>query len=211
MSKTGKKPFYKKWWVWVIAVIIIGSAASGSGGEDAAEPASSDNGSSETSETDKNKDAAASDPAAGDKKDQKKEEKPDQVGIGEPLKVGDVVFTVHKKSTADNVGGQYGQDAQGTYLILDISIKNESKKPITTDSSFFTLSAAGSEYNADATADIYVNQTGGTFFLQEVNPGIEHRGKIIFDVPTDVASSDDISLNVQTGFFGTETGKINLK
>ena len=29
-AKTRKKPFYKKWWLWVIAVVIIGAAAVGS-------------------------------------------------------------------------------------------------------------------------------------------------------------------------------------
>ena len=33
-----KKPFYKKWWVWLLAVIIVGSIAAG-GGEDSTETA----------------------------------------------------------------------------------------------------------------------------------------------------------------------------
>jgi Beta-lactamase inhibitor (BLIP) len=37
-----KKPFYKKWWVWVIAIIIIFAATGG--GEDDAKPTSSDKG-----------------------------------------------------------------------------------------------------------------------------------------------------------------------
>ena len=37
-----KKPFYKKWWVWVLAVIIIGSIATG-GEEDSDQDASPEN------------------------------------------------------------------------------------------------------------------------------------------------------------------------
>ena len=33
-ESTEKKPFYKKWWVWVIAVIILGAIGSQQGGED---------------------------------------------------------------------------------------------------------------------------------------------------------------------------------
>lgn len=38
MSKKQKKPFYKKWWVWIIAIIVIFAWASG--GEDTEETAS---------------------------------------------------------------------------------------------------------------------------------------------------------------------------
>jgi len=139
----------------------------------------------------------------------KKEEK--QYNIGDSLKVGDVVFTVTGKSTASNVGGEFGQNAQGKYLILDMVIKNEGKEALTIDSSFFKLLGGGAEYTADATADIFANEAGGSFFLQSVNPGIEFKGKIVFDVPAEVADANDVKLNVQTGIFGTEQGKINLK
>ncbi|AKM19787.1 hypothetical protein GARCT_02536 [Geobacillus sp. 12AMOR1] len=42
-----KKPFYKRWWVWVLALIIIGAIASG-GGEDS-EPANAEPKKEETS------------------------------------------------------------------------------------------------------------------------------------------------------------------
>ena len=139
----------------------------------------------------------------------KKEEK--QYNIGDSLKVGDVVFTVKGKSTASNVGGEFGQNAQGKYLILDMAIKNEGKEALTIDSSFFKLLGGGAEYTADATADIFANEAGGSFFLQSVNPNLEFTGKIVFDVPEEIANGDDVKLNVQTGIFGTEQGKINLK
>jgi Domain of unknown function (DUF4352) len=151
----------------------------------------------------------ATETATTPKEEPKKEEKK-LAGIGEPLKVGDVVFTVHGTSTSNNVGGEFGQKAQGTYLIVDVTVKNEGKKAITTDSSFFKLKVGDTEYEADAGADPFVNQNGGGFFLQQVNPGVENKGKIVFDVPADVASSKDLILNVQTGVFGTEQGQIKF-
>ncbi|WP_044736919.1 DUF4352 domain-containing protein [Geobacillus kaustophilus] len=201
MSEKKKKPFYKRWWVWLLAVIIVGAIASG-GGEDSAEPASTEPKKEET-KTDAGKKETT-------KKEEPKQEEKKLVGIGQPLKVGDVVFTVHGTSTANNVGGEFGQKAQGTYLIVDVAVKNEGKKAITTDSSFFKLKVGDTEYEADATADPFVNQNGSGFFLQQVNPGIENKGKIVFDVPADVANSKDLILNVQTGFFGTEQGQIKL-
>ncbi|RBP87896.1 host cell surface-exposed lipoprotein [Cytobacillus firmus] len=40
MKEKVKKPFYKKWWVYVVAFIIIGALASG--GEESAEPANTE-------------------------------------------------------------------------------------------------------------------------------------------------------------------------
>jgi hypothetical protein len=139
----------------------------------------------------------------------KKEEK--QYNIGDTLKVGDVTFTVHGKSTASNVGGQYGQSASGKYLIIDLTVKNEGKEAMMINSSYFKVLGNGAEYEADATADIYANEAGKSFFLQDINPGIEFKGKIVFDLPADVVDSNDLKLNVQTGAWGTEQGKVNLK
>ncbi|KON86580.1 telomeric repeat-binding factor 2 [Sporosarcina globispora] len=144
-------------------------------------------------------------------KPEEKKEEPKVSGLNEPTKVGDVVFTAAGTSTAASVGPEgFGQTAQGTYLIVDVAVKNESKEAITTDSTFFKLKVGDVEYEADSTADIYANEAGGGFFLQKINPGLEFKGKIVFDVPADVVSSKDLLLNVQTGFFGTEQGQIKL-
>ncbi|WJQ02848.1 DUF4352 domain-containing protein [Geobacillus stearothermophilus] len=187
-----KKPLYKRWWVWVLAVIIIGAIASG-GGEDS-EPAS----------TEPKKEAEA-------KKEEPKKEEKTVAKIGQPLKVGDVTFTVYGTSTAKSVGPEgLAHNAQGTFLIIDVGVKNGAKEALTIDSSFFKLKAGGAEYEADVTADTFVNEVGGSFFLKKINPGNEGKGKIVFDVPADVANSKDVILNVQTGFFGTEQGQIQL-
>lgn len=189
-----KKPFYKKWWVWLVAIIVIFAIAGG--GEDSATEVSTGSQENATKETKKS--------------EPKKEEAPKTAGIGEPVKVGDVTFTAHSTSTAKNVGGEYGQDAQGTYLIVEVTVKNESKEAITTDSSFFKLKSDGAEYEADAIADIYVNGGSNSFFLQKINPGNESKGKIAFDVNDNVINAKDTLLNVQTGFFGTEQGEIKI-
>jgi len=200
-KKKVKKPFYKKWWVWLIAIIVVGSIAT-SGGE------------TETASTTVDTEATAPDDTkTDDSKDKKKEpakEEKSTAKIGDVLKVGDVVFTANGTSTASNVGGEYGQDAQGVYYIVDVTVKNEGKEAITTDSSFFTLKSGDTTYDANATADIYINEAGGGFFFQSINPGIENKGKIVFDIPKEIAESNDLVLGVQTGMFGTETGEISL-
>ncbi|MCC3357881.1 DUF4352 domain-containing protein [Bacillus sp. REN16] len=195
----GKKPFYKRIWVWVLAVIIIGVIASG-GEEEGTEQASTTpktDVSVEKNETKKEEQVDKEEP----------EEKVQTAGIGQPLKVGEVVFTVTGTSTATNIGGEYGKNSSGEFFILDVIVKNEGKEAITTDSSFFKLKSGDITYEADTEAGIWANQDNN-FFLQDVNPGIENKGKVVFDIP---AGTSNLVLQVQTGFWGTETGEISLQ
>lgn len=192
-EKKVKKPFFKRIWVWVLAGIIIISIASG-GGEETPE---------ETTAAPEAKTADA----------QPKEEAPaEKTGkMNEPYKLGDVTFTVTGSSTAKNVGGEFGVNAQGTFLIFDVTVKNEGKEALTVDSSFFTLASDGATYEADSSADIYANEAGKSFFLQEINPNLQLKGKVVFDVTEEVINDAEKHINVQTGFWGTETGIIKLK
>ena len=189
-----KKPFYKKVWFWglVIIVVIIIAAVSGGGGDDS---------------TTSNDTANDSNDSAATEKTTEEESMP---GIGEELKVGNVVFKVNGTSTATNVGGEYGSDAQGTYLILDVEVRNEGTEAITMDSSFFKLKANGKEYESDSTAGLYANEQAD-FFLTSINPDLSLTGKVVFDVSDEVLNADEQILEVQTGVFGTEMGQINLK
>jgi hypothetical protein len=194
-----KKTFYKKVWVWVLAVIIIGAIASG-GGEEGTEQASTAPKEEKSIEKDEVKEEEVVDT-------EEPEEEVQTVGIGQPLMVGDVVFTVTGTSTATNIGGEYGKSSSGEFFILDVVVKNEGKEAITTDSSFFKLKSGDITYEADSEAGIWANEDNN-FFLQDVNPGIENKGKVVFDIP---AGTSNLVLQVQTGFWGTETGEITLQ
>lgn len=208
MAKEGKrkKPIYKRWWVWIVAIIIIiGIAGANSGGSDTA---STDTAATTTKADDKTDSKTDATKKAEPKKETPKK-KETTVKIGQPLEVGKVTFTVNDVKTADSVGGEFGQKAQGQYIILSISVKNGDKKAITTDSSFFKLKKGDTEYEADGAASIFANDQSANFLVQQVNPGIENKGNVVFDIPKDIKPAD-LTLQVQTGFFGTETGIIKL-
>lgn len=143
-----------------------------------------------------------------DKKESKKKEVK-EVKIGETLKVGNVEFKVTKKSEAQNVGGEYGNNAKGKYLILDVTVTNKGDKALMMDSSFFKLKSNGKEYDADGEAGIYANSDSG-FFVTDINPDLSLEGKVVFDIPAELHEKE-LVLNVQTGVFGTEQGEITLK
>lgn len=185
------KKFLKIGFFVLVGCVVLGIAVSSCGGGE-----SENTDSKETTKEQTNK------------KTEKKE--PKQHKIGQDIKVGDVVFKVHETKTASNVGGEFGQKAQGKYLIVDVSVTNKGDKAITTDATFFKLKADGKEYEADSVATTYANENTD-FFLSQVNPDIENRGKVVFDVSENVIKAKDLELNVQTGFFGTEQETISLK
>jgi len=186
-----KKPFYKKWWVWLIAIIIVIAIASG--GEDT--PETVDKADAPNTET--------------TKKEEPIKEEVKVAGIGEVVKVGDVEFIVNGTSTAKSVGGQFGKSAQGTYLLLDVTVKNVGNEAITTDASFFQLKAGEKTFDADSSAGIYANPDTNLFY-EQVNPDLSAKGFVVFDVSDEVISNPELMLQVQTGFFGTETGLIKV-
>lgn len=190
-----KKPFYKKWWVWILAIIVV--IAVSTSGEDKAT----------TSDANTLKEQPAKAETPKKAKPETKESK--VAGIGEVVKVGKVEFTVNSTSTAKNVGGEYGQNAQGTYLLVNVTVKNTGNESITTDTSFFQVKAGEKTYDADSTASIYANEATD-FFLQQVNPDLSATGVVVFDVSDELIANPELMLQVQTGFFGTETGLIKI-
>lgn len=198
-----KKPFYKKWWFITLAVVVI-LAAIGSQGDD-----------KKSATEDKVIETTA--PVKETKEKPKKEKKEEVNGIGTATEVGDAVFTLNSVELADQVGPSVlPTKASGKYVVLDVTYKNNGNEAVIMDSSFFKLIRGEKKYEADAMGSMSANQgedgaIENSFFLQEINPDSEIKGKVVFDVAPEVAEATDLQLQVQTGIFGTETGLISLK
>ncbi|EHJ56030.1 hypothetical protein HMPREF9318_01009 [Streptococcus urinalis FB127-CNA-2] len=191
-----KKPFYKRiWFILLVAIILIsvfanmGSSTSTNKKTSNADSQSSSSSSSTKTSSESNKKTVYS--------------------VGQNVKVGDLEYVVNSKSTASNVGGEYGKDASGVYLILNVTVKNNGKKAVTVDSNFFKLIKGETEYSSDSSAGAYANEDA-KFFLSEVNPGNNITGNVVFDVNQDVVENSDLQLQVQTGAWGTQTELINI-
>lgn len=193
-----KKPFYKRWWfILLVALVVIGAI----GGN---------NESKESKETSSSETTQIKQEVKEEKSEDSSQESEPTYGLGQVVKVGDVEYIVQAKSNATNVGGDFGKNAKGVYLILDVVVKNVGKKAITVDSNFFTLYRGEVEYSSDSSAGIYANDQAD-FFLSEVNPGTEISGKVVFDVPQEVIDDAATQLEVQTGIWGTQKARINLQ
>jgi hypothetical protein len=191
-----KKPWFKKWWVWVIAVLVIGAIASGSGGSKGTGSVAAPSAPA-TSTSAANPVAQPAAPAA------------DQTTkIGQALKVGDLVFTANDAKATTKLSSPLGKKS-GNWIVVTATVKNESKEAVTIDSSFFKLlSADGSTYETDSDNLMYLT-TDQNFFLSKINPNLSKKGQVLFAVPAG-SKPADFKLQVQTGAFGTQTGEIAL-
>ncbi|EKN67498.1 DUF4352 domain-containing protein [Schinkia azotoformans] len=144
------------------------------------------------------------------KKEESTTEEAKKASIGEELTIGKAVFKVNSmeetnKITAGNGMFKYTPDSEGAvFLIVNVTVKNNGTEMIQTDSSFFKLKAtSGATYSPSS----IIVADGKFFTFEGINPGLALTGNVVFEVP---ASLTGLDLQVQTGFWGTETGIINL-
>ena len=207
-----KTPFYEKWWLrWLGVLIAYGTVTKGGGSITSNNSTSNSTATQTTSSTeqatnDKNGKTAVSEESKSDEKKSVAQAIPK---IGEVTKVGDVEYIVNSKSISQNVGGEYGKTANGSYLILNVTVKNSGKKSITVTNDFFKLLKGDTEYETDSVAGMYANEEG-KFFLSELNPENSITGNVVFDLNAETANASGLVLQVQTGVWGTQKGKINL-
>ena len=138
------------------------------------------------------------------------------IGIGETLTLDDMEFTVNEWYQADSVGDDIiGSTANDTYLILDVTVKNNKNEAVMMMDDFFPIKSGEATYQPDLTASTYANQAISPdnmgFMMEEINPGSTRDALIVYDVSQDVVDATDKVLNVQTGMLGTKVGSINLQ
>ena len=207
-----KSPFYKKWWFILLVVLIAYGAVTKGGGSKTSNNSTSNSTATQTTSSteqatnDKKEETAVSEESKSAEKKSSEQAIPK---IGEVTKVGDVEYIVNSKSVSQNVGGEYGKTANGSYLILNVTVKNSGKKSITVTNDFFKLLKGDTEYETDSLAGMYANEEG-KFFLSELNPENSITGNVVFDLNAETANASGLVLQVQTGVWGTQKGKINL-
>lgn len=119
--------------------------------------------------------------------------------MSETFKIADVEYTIHSKEVVQNVGGEFGMNAKGSYLILNVTVKNNGTKAITVSDSDFKLVKDKTEYKTDSTAGIYANDDANLFFTS-VNPENEVTGNVVFGLNPDTISDTNLKLKVDAGF-----------
>ena len=124
-------------------------------------------------------------------------------------KIGDTVtdnnqmsFTVNNVTTAQTLGNSYtAKTAQGIYEVINVTIKNGGKTTATINSSDFKLTdSQGRTFDTSTDGETAKSMAEGKsdFFLQQVQPGLNTTGDLVFDIP---ANDAGLKLLVQGSLF----------
>ncbi|MFI5808499.1 DUF4352 domain-containing protein [Streptomyces sp. NPDC051561] len=105
-------------------------------------------------------------------------------GLGEPVREGKFEFTVKKIEPGGNhLGGEFGTDAQGRYLLAHMTVKNiGDRAQYFNGSDQKTIDSKSNEHSADTGAAIFLEDSRS--FLNQINPGNTVEGIVVFDIPT---------------------------
>jgi hypothetical protein len=127
--------------------------------------------------------AAGGDPAA--KKGNPKPAKPKAPGLNTLVRDGKFEFAVTGMDCSKSTLGEdfMTKKAQGKFCVVDVTVRNIGKEAqMFAGFSQKAFDAAGSEFTNDGAAEFYANDNNETF-LNEINPGNQVKGRIVFDVP----------------------------
>ncbi len=151
-------------------------------------------------------------------KEKKEEEEPEKKTfiVGDLVNTGKLGYKVlnvesTKEIKSDN---QFIESAKtdGQFVVIDIEAFNNDKKARMVDSNMFKIKDdQGREFEPTNDSDVMMVVEGAMdFFLQDINPGLSKKGKLVFELPQDAAS---YSLEVSSGFgwSGGEYEQIKLK
>ena len=110
--------------------------------------------------------------------------------IGQAARDGKFEFTVNSvKCGVPNVGSDYTtKTAQGQYCLLDATVKNIGDQAQSLYSgNQYLYNAANQKYSADDLATIDAQPVGsaGSSWFNDINPGNQVEGTIVFDIPKD--------------------------
>ncbi|ANF97878.1 DUF4352 domain-containing protein [Paenibacillus bovis] len=182
----------------LIACAIFGTLAAGS--------MNSDEPSSTSSSTSSSNTASAKKEGSTAPKQEKKE-----FYIGDGVSVGGFAVMVHTPEVKSSVGNQYlRQEANGEYWAVPISVINNDKEArMVTMAMFKLVSKDGRSYDSDATAVMYMDSQN-KLLLDNINPGVQVDGYIVFDMPTGQKMSN-YSMEVSDPFSFTRNNQVLIK
>jgi Domain of unknown function (DUF4352) len=134
------------------------------------------------------------------------------VDIGQPVRVGDVTWTVTNARQVSEIRekglGQFGQTKRGNFVIVDFNFTNNSSEAVTLDSASVALiDSSGNKSEADPDTFGYV-PANKDIFLENVNPGVTRPGEVIFTVGPD-ASGFKLQVG-DTDMFSDKNGYVDL-
>lgn len=177
------RPLWKKkrtWILGIVALIIVIAVATSGGGNDG--PTATDG-------------TAASESKAEGK----------TFNIGQAVELEGTRYTVTGARTKDTIGGEYGESADGVFVVVDLSIentKNETRTFMDTAATF--IAKDGTVYEGSDASWVLGDDS---LFLRDMQPDLTTKGKLVFDVPPAKVAGGVLEVS---DLFGRGEARINL-
>jgi hypothetical protein len=150
---------------------------------------------------------------SGSSKAKDSEAKQSAVGIGDPITVGDVTWTVtnarqENQLVQQGISQKNAKTEQGNFVVVEFDFTNNGNEAITLDNeSLALIDSGGRESKPSPDTGTYVPQDR-RIFLERINPGVTRPGEAIFEVAPGASG-----FQLQAGdakMFTDENGYVNL-
>ncbi|MBH2007299.1 DUF4352 domain-containing protein [Candidatus Saccharibacteria bacterium] len=163
-GNNNKKPWYKRFWVWVLIIIVIGGIGSAAGGNKGDTPTSTTNGTT-VSET-------------------KTPEDKTEFAVGETASFDDKSITITDVQRNYDTGNQFAQPESGKeFVLVTVEMANNSKNSMDYNTFEFKLQDSnGVQLNESFTA-----LSEGKLNSGSLAPSGKVTGKLAYEVPKDDA------------------------
>ncbi|MCA1719069.1 MAG: DUF4352 domain-containing protein [Actinobacteria bacterium] len=189
---TGRDMFYVLRTATAALLIAVAVLAGGcGGGEDASSPPA-------------NEEVAEQDVA-----EQTEPAREETASIGDVVTVGDVQWSVTDAEELDELVSNKGEYEPGNFVVVDITLRNNSNQDLTVATPFLTLvDDQGRESEAEIDTNFTYLYPEENMFVGQVRPGSVKEGKAIFAV-----NSDGEGFELRVGgarFASDETASIDL-
>ena len=191
MTNSEKKPFYKKWWVWLIAIIIVVGVI----GQDSDDNQTT----SGESGTDQTTEAPAPGPA-----------------IGDTFTLGDFAYSITGVKIMKRVGNDIFSEEASTgasFVIIYSRMRNDGNETETVMTEDYRIvDQQGREFSPSSrlgtTLAMLIEDKDLIF--TELQPGIVKDMTTGFEVPNDVVESGFTIVVPEKGFFGSDKVEISV-
>jgi hypothetical protein len=112
------------------------------------------------------------------------------VGPNGSVEVDTLRWHLRDATKTGTIGDQrygLGEEANGVFVVTELSVTNNKSESVTLTSDTVSLVAGDSTYEADTNAESALIADGEkTFFLEDIGPGITATGSVAFDVPPSI-------------------------
>lgn len=134
---------------------------------------------------------------------------PEYKKIGDQIEVGNFSYVVNDAKFAKTIGNEFTQKtADGIFLIVNVTFRNNDNEEHTLDNSFFKLTDEnGTEFKSSTDGETALEMSGQeTLFLKQCNPHITKSGLLIFEVP----EKKVYDMHLSGGFWNGKTAVVKL-